>query len=116
MERIRRPRSSRQHSAQQAYDRSPDTGLLLIVSELHLIVSVAGPTGLDGPIPSPKVATRLGFATVEKVRTTLAATSITETELSNLFGTTRNLPSPVRAWSRVSSPAPTAIDGSCKGR
>jgi hypothetical protein len=78
---------------------------------------VAGPTGLDGPMPSPKVATRCGFATVENVRTTCRApTSITETELSNLFGTRSNLPSPVRAWSRVSSPAPTAIDGSCCGR
>src|SRR5215510_418525 len=84
--------------------------------ELYLCSRVAGPAGFDGPIPSEKVTTRNGLVTVAIVRTTCRnPMSITETELSKLFGARSNLPSPVSAWSRVSFPAPTGIEGSWMG-
>src|SRR5919201_956561 len=78
--------------------------------------SVPGPAGFDGPLPSEKVTTRNGLVTVGIVRTTCRdRTSMTETEFSKLLVTTSSVPSPVRACSRVSLPAPTGIEGSWTG-
>src|SRR5260370_18037899 len=42
----------------------------VILCELYLCSSVAGPAGFDAPMPSEKVTTRNGFATVPLLRAT----------------------------------------------
>src|SRR5262249_49005161 len=90
--------------------------ILPVGANCYLCSSVAGPAGFDGPSSSEKVTTRNGLVTVGIVRTTCRdATSMTETEFSELLVTRSSAPSPVRACSRVSLPAPTEIEGSCTG-
>src|SRR5919201_1501120 len=87
--------------------------IILVGANCYFCSSVAGPAGFDGPSSSEKVTTRNGLVTVEIVRTTCRdRTSMTETEFSKLLVTTSSAPSPVRACSRVSLPAPTGIEGS----
>src|SRR5262249_8679593 len=84
--------------------------------QVYLCSRVAGPAGFDGPIPSEKVTTRNGLATVGIVCATCRdSMSMAETELSRLLGTSSSLPSPVSESSRLSLPAPTGIEGSCIG-
>lgn len=72
--------------------------IILIGASFHWCSRVVGPAGFDAPMPSAKVTTRNGLATVAIVRMTcLDPTSMIETELSKLFGTRSSLPSPVSA-------------------